>query len=159
MITHRFGTISRVTTLILKTDHQIDTYFDVERGRLKLREGTIENNLIFYNRSDEAGPKQSEISFTAIEKESSLRNVLEKALGIKVQVDKKREIYFIENVKFHIDTVQGLGTFMEIEAIDWDGTLGAEKLQEQCEYYAKELGIKEDDLVKGSYSDLLLARH
>lgn len=137
------------------TDHQIDTYFNVASGRLKLREGSIENNLIFYTRSDEAGPKQSEISLSATEKGSSIGAVLAKALGIKVQVDKKREIYFIENVKFHIDTVKNLGTFMEIEAIDRDGSMGAEHLQKQCEHYSKELGIAQKDLVKGSYSDLL----
>ena len=138
-------------------DHQIDTYFNVSSGRLKLREGSIENNLIFYKRSDEAGPKQSEITFSAVDKDSSIHAVLEKALGVKVQVDKQREIYFIDNVKFHIDTVKNLGTFMEIEAIDWDGSIGAKKLQKQCEYYAKELSIAPKDLVEGSYSDLLLA--
>ncbi|MGE5312914.1 MAG: class IV adenylate cyclase [Acidobacteriota bacterium] len=138
------------------TDHQIDTYFNVKSGRLKLREGSIENNLIFYNRSDQAGPKQSEISFAEINNPSSLRPVLEKALGVKVEVDKTREIYFIDNVKFHIDTVKGLGTFMEIEAIDWDGSIGPKKLQEQCEFYALEMAISEKDLVKGSYSDLLM---
>lgn len=140
------------------TDHQIDTYFNVPIGRLKLREGSIENNLIFYNRSDEAGPKQSEISFTPVDKSSNVRPVLEKALGIKVRVDKKREIYFIDNVKFHIDNVKDLGTFMEIEAIDWDGDIGSNKLQEQCEFYVSEMGISENDLVKGSYSDLLLGK-
>lgn len=138
------------------TDHQIDTYFNISSGRLKLREGSLENNLIFYNRSDKSGPKQSEISFTPVGKTSNIRPVLEKALGIKVQVDKKREIYFIDNVKFHIDTVKGLGTFMEIEAIDWNGDIGPDKLQEQCEYYASEMGILKNNLVKGSYSDLLL---
>lgn len=137
-------------------DHQIDTYFNVASGRLKLREGSIENNLIFYTRSDEAGPKQSEICLTAVEKGSALGAVLTKALGVKVQVDKQREIYFIDNVKFHIDTVKSLGTFMEIEAIDWDGSKSSDELREQCEHYAKEMGIAQKDLVKGSYSDLLL---
>ena len=59
-------------------------------------------------------------------------------------------------MKFHIDTVKGLGTFMEIEAIDWDGSIGPKKLQEQCEFYALEMAISEKDLVKGSYSDLLM---
>lgn len=138
------------------TDHQIDTYFAVSKGRLKLREGSIENNLIFYERNDNAGPKQSAITFSPIEKGSSIRAVLEKALGVRIVVDKHREIYFIGNVKFHLDKVEGLGMFMEIEAIDWDGKIGANKLREQCEYYAKELGIAKTDLVVGSYSDLLL---
>ena len=138
------------------TDHQIDTYFNVSGGRLKLRQGSIENNLIFYTRNADTGPKQSEISLSAVEKQSTIGTVLAKALGVKVQVDKEREIYFIDNVKFHIDTVKNLGTFMEIEAIDWDGSVGAGKLQEQCEYYAKAMNIAKKDLVKGSYSDLLV---
>lgn len=139
-------------------DHQIDTYFTISRGRLKLREGSIENNLIFYERNDDAGPKQSAITFSPVEKGSSIRPVLEKALGIKVVVDKQREIYFIDNVKFHLDKVEGLGLFMEIEAIDWDGIIGADKLRKQCEHYAKELDIAKTDLVVGSYSDLLLEK-
>ena len=60
-------------------------------------------------------------------------------------------------MKFHVDTVKGLGGFMEIEA---QGNEGEErKLKDQCDYYKKELGIKDDDLVNYSYSDLLLDSH
>ena len=72
-------------------------------------------------------------------------------------VDKEREIYFIDNVKIHIDTVQGLeGSFVEIEAIDEDGTIGEAKLLEQCKYYLSLFGLSKSQLVEGSYSDLLL---
>ena len=70
-------------------------------------------------------------------------------------VDKKREIYFIDNVKFHIDKVKGLGNFIEIEAIDKTGKIGKKKLLEQCNYYIKLFGIKNTDLLSNSYSDLL----
>ncbi len=139
-------------------DHQIDTYFIVSNGRLKLREGEIENFLIHYQRSDQAGPKQSIITLYTSQPNSTLKEALTKALGVLVVVDKKREIYFIENVKFHIDAVKGLGTFMEIEAIDKDGNIGNEKLNEQCQKYLKEMGIKDEDLVSVSYSDLLLKK-
>jgi predicted adenylyl cyclase CyaB len=72
-------------------------------------------------------------------------------------VDKNREIYYIENVKFHIDNVKGLGDFFEIEAIDQTGHTGREKLQEQCNYYLKMCGIEEEDLLTGSYSDMVIA--
>lgn len=137
-------------------DHQIDTYFIVPTGRLKLRQGTIENNLIFYKRTDQSGPKQSEIIFTKVVDGTGMNGVLTDALGQLVKVDKSREIYFIDNVKFHIDTVEGLGDFMEIEAIDYDGDIGVEKLREQCNYYMQELAIKERDLLTSSYSDMLL---
>lgn len=137
------------------TDHQIDTYFKVPNGRLKLREGNIENHLIFYERENQAGPKQSKVTLFENKPGSSLKEILSKALGILVAVDKKREIYFIKNVKFHIDTVANLGTFMEIEAIDSDGTIGKEKLQKQCQYYLDLFGIKTDDLLSKSYGDMI----
>jgi len=140
------------------TDHQIDTYFKVYNGRLKLREGTIENFLIFYEREDKGGPKQSDIILFSSDPKSSLKEMLVRSLGILVTVDKSREIYFIDNVKFHIDTVKDLGTFMEIEAIDSDGNIGREKLLKQCNQYLSEFGIKDDDLISVSYSDLLLAK-
>jgi adenylate cyclase, class 2 len=138
------------------TDHQIDIYFNVPNGRLKLREGNIENYLIHYERENQAGPKQSRIILFKTEPQSSLKELLTKALGVLVVVDKKREIAFIGNVKFHIDTVKGLGTFMEIEAIDQDGTIGKDALYAQCQRYLHELGIADSDLVEKSYSDLLL---
>jgi adenylate cyclase, class 2 len=136
-------------------DHQIDTYFDVTKGRLKLREGNIENALIWYDRSDFAGAKQSDIILYKHAPDNSLKSILEKLHGIKVIVDKKRKIYFIENVKFHFDRVEGLGTFVEVEAIDTDGSIGVEKLTEQCNYYASFLEIAKEDYMEVSYSDML----
>ncbi|MEK7599123.1 MAG: class IV adenylate cyclase [Patescibacteria group bacterium] len=139
-------------------DHQIDIYFKVNSGRLKLREGNIENFLVFYEREDKEGPKQSDVILFKSDPNSSLKEILLKSLGVVVIVDKQREIYFIENVKFHIDTVKNLGTFMEIEAIDSDGTFGKEKLLEQCENYLKLFSIPKDNLISVSYSDLLLEK-
>ena len=71
-------------------------------------------------------------------------------------VDKQREIYFLDNVKFHIDDVKNLGTFVEIEVIDIVGNIGKELLLKQCQEYMGLFSIKEKDLVSESYSDLLL---
>jgi len=139
------------------TDHQIDTYFKVNNGRLKLREGNIENYLIFYEREDKEGPKQSNVILYKSEHGSNLKELLTRSLGILAIVDKQREIYFIENVKFHLDNVQGLGTFMEIEAIDTTGNISREKLLEQCNLYLKLFGTKDSDLLTNSYSDQILA--
>jgi len=140
------------------TDHQIDTYFRTARGRLKLREGEIENHLIFYARKDEKGPKQSDVALFDTKPNSPLKEILGKSLGVLVVVDKRRDIYFIDNVKFHIDTVKDLGTFVEIEAIDKEGTIDRNSLQEQCREYLALLGIKEEDLISDSYSDMLLEK-
>jgi predicted adenylyl cyclase CyaB len=139
-------------------DHQIDTYFNVPNGRLKLREGTIEQSLIFYERTDTAGAKQSNVTLYNHQPDPSLKQVLAQALGIKTVVDKKRKIYFIENVKFHFDCVDGLGEFVEVEAIDKDGSIGLDKLKEQCRHYQALLGVQDDDFMAESYSDMLLAK-
>lgn len=138
------------------TDEQTDTYFNVPNGRLKLRQGNIENNLIWYQRTDKAGPKQSDFVLTAVTDAVSLKQSLTHALGIKITVVKKREIYFINNVKFHLDHLEGLGSFVEVEASNKTADLPVEKLQEQCEFYRKEFQIRDEDLLQYSYSDMLL---
>ncbi len=137
-------------------DHQTDTYFRVPHGRLKLREGNIENNLIHYDRPDQEGPKQSNVLLYRSDPDSNLKGILMKALGVLVVVEKKREIYFIDNIKFHIDIVVGLGEFIEIEAIDEKGSIGKERLQNQCDHYLVRFGVIKKDLVSCSYSDLVL---
>lgn len=136
-------------------DHQVDTYFEVPGGRLKLREGTVEQNLIFYRRANTAEPKASDINLVPAEHPEQLKALLANALGVWKVVDKQREIYFIDNVKFHIDEVSRLGSFVEIEAIDEDGSIGEEKLYEQCQYYLKLFEIPGENLVAESYSDLV----
>jgi predicted adenylyl cyclase CyaB len=73
-------------------------------------------------------------------------------------VKKKREIYYIDNVKFHIDDVEGLGSFVEIEAGNILKELTKAELQQQCEFYIQQFGIKDEDLIEVSYSDMLLER-
>ena len=140
------------------TDHQIDTYFNVNSGRLKLREGNIENHLIYYEREETAGPKKSVVVLHKNLPGTNLKEILIASLGILVTVDKHREIYFIENVKFHLDDVRELGSFVEIEAIDLDSTIREDKLLEQCNHYIELFGLTKGDMIAASYSDLLLAR-
>lgn len=139
-------------------DEQTDTYFEVPNGRLKLREGKIENYLIFYKRGDEAGPKKSEVVLYKPSDIKKLKEILLKSLSAIVSVKKTREIFFIDNVKFHIDRVDNLGGFIEVEAISPDGKVPEETLQRQCNHYLKAFGINEEDLVASSYSDLLEGR-
>jgi len=135
-------------------DHQIDTYYHTQQGRLKIRRGNIENCLVFYEREDQEGPKGSSVILVRGQLDD-LHIVLEKTCGVRKVVDKHRHIYFIGNVKFHIDSVEGLGDFCEIEAIDKDGDIGEECLQVQCDQYIKLLGIRPEDLIAQSYSDML----
>jgi predicted adenylyl cyclase CyaB len=137
------------------TDHQIDTYFKVKEGRLKLRKGTIEKSLIYYQRSNTKEPKKSDINLVPFDETGEIKELLLNALDILVVVDKKRSIYFIDNVKFHIDKVKDLGNFVEIEAIDKDNSRTEEELRSQCDYYMQEFGITKDSLLARSYADLM----
>ena len=139
-------------------DHQVDTYFNVPSGRLKLREGNIENALIYYERSDVADAKQADIILYKHSPETSLKDILTKVHGIKTIVDKTRRIYFIENVKFHFDTVKNLGTYVEVEAIDETGQISTEKLKGQCDKYFSFFELDTSDYISKSYSDLFLEK-
>lgn len=137
------------------TDRQTDTYFEVPSGRLKLREGPIENALIFYERPDQQGPKTSQIELYRTEPESGLGAVLRSALSTAVVVRKEREIYFIDHVKFHLDRVEDLGRFVEIEVIDREEVVPHDELRSTCAQYLSLFGLDDQALVAASYSDLL----
>lgn len=139
-------------------DHQVDTYFHVAHGRMKLREGNIEYALIHYIRENTASSKSSHVILYQPKPDPALKDILTKALGVKMVVRKRRRIYFIDNVKFHFDTLDGLGDFVEVEAIDQNGTIDAQTLQQQCDHYAHMFGIRREDYIAESYSDLLLDR-
>lgn len=136
-------------------DRQVDTYFKLPHGRLKLREGNIENYLIHYDRPDTPGPKRSIVTLYKPPSDPALREILSRSLEIHAVVRKTREIYHLENVKFHIDQVDGLGQFIEIEAIDDSGTLAEVALRAQCEKYVTLFRIPPDELVECSYSDMI----
>jgi len=144
--------------LFIGTDHQKDTYFNVSNGRLKLREGNIENALIYYNRENTSGMKQSDVILYQHAPSPELKVILTKSLGIKVVVDKIRKIYFIDNVKIHFDEVADLGSFVEVEAIDRDGSLGLETIKNQCEEFRKLFNITKEQFIAESYSDLLVKK-
>ena len=88
----------------------------------------------------------------------ALKPTLAAALGVLVEVVKERQIWFVDTVKVHLDRLDGLGEFVEIEAIDLTGELGAERRLAQCQELMAALGVNEDDLLTDSYSDMLLAR-
>lgn len=135
-------------------DEQTDTYFDVPRGRLKLREGHIENSLIHYHRPDQSGPKNSDVTLYAAENSGELKRLLTAALDVRCVVTKRRDIWFADNVKIHLDTVEGIeGHFVEIEAIGHTASNRTE-LDAQCRLWMTRLGVREADLVGGSYGDM-----
>ncbi|RLG72965.1 MAG: adenylate cyclase [Methanobacteriota archaeon] len=148
--------LEREKAVFVGVDNQVDTYFNTSRGRLKLREGMIEKALIYYERPDKPGPKRSSVWLYQVSNPKPLRNLLEKALGVRVVVRKRREIYRVGNVKIHLDEVPGLGWFLEVEAADEGGLIGERRLRAQCEHYLKLFGVRMEDLVATSYGDMLL---
>ena len=137
-------------------DHQTDTYFKVEKGRLKLRQGNIENNLIHYFRENQSGPKKSKVIVYPVNSNpEELKIILSTSCGILAEVKKNREIYYLGNAKFHLDKLSGLGEFVEIEVFGND--TDSDHLWKTCQNFMNILGISEDDLVSESYSDMLLS--
>ena len=142
-------------------DQQVDTYFKVPTGRLKIREGTIENCIVHYVRPDLQGPKRCDYSILKYTPNDpnlgTLKNILNDSLSILIVVKKMRQIYYLGNVKFHLDEVTGLGSFFEIEVIAADNSVESE-MRKICETHLEMLGIDTTYLESGSYSDMLLAK-
>ena len=137
-------------------DFQVDTFFNVPNGRLKLRESTLYGNILIpYTRPDKKGPRQSDYELVPVSDPQKLKKVLGNILGIKGQVRKKRQIYFYENVRIHLDVVEKLGNFIEFEAVvDDEKTINENhnKVNWLVDYF----NITNKQLVKVAYLDLLL---
>jgi len=137
---------------------QSDTFFEVPRGRLKLRtfaDGTAE--LISYLRHDVAGPRESSFSKAAVNDPDALAAVLGTALGVAGVVRKRRDLYRRGPTRIHLDEVDDLGAFLELEVEISGGQSTAEGERIARELMAR-LGIAEDDLVATAYVDLLRDR-
>ena len=134
---------------------QTDTFFHAEKGRLKIREfadGTGE--LISYHRPDAEGPKTSSYGISPTSKARVLIDVLAAALPVRGVVRKKRLLFLAGRTRIHLDQVEGLGSFMELEVVLAEGDDIKDGEREAAELMEK-LGIKPEDLVRGAYIDLL----
>ena len=134
---------------------QVDTFFHTPRGRLKLRLLAPQRaQLVFYERADMHGPKRSDYHIHETDDPENLKTVLALALGVRGVVIKIRYLYLVGQTRIHLDDVEGLGQFMELEVVlrpgqsDAEGHAIAEDLMEK-------LGIEKDDLLEGAYMDLL----
>ncbi|MCA9264994.1 MAG: class IV adenylate cyclase [Planctomycetales bacterium] len=137
---------------------QVDTYFTCRHGRLKLREIEAESaHLIWYQRPDCRTPSLSQYQLTPAADPQGLKQTLTAALGIQAVVCKARELYLWENVRIHLDRVQGLGEFLEFEAV-LGGTISADEGQRQLEFLLDAFAIAPAQLVDCSYLDLVGSR-
>jgi homotetrameric cytidine deaminase len=136
---------------------QRDTYFAGRHGRLKLREERGSGaELIAYRRPDATEPAQSSFVRASATDPATLREALEGALGATVVVVKRRRLFVWENVRIHLDEVEGLGTFLELEALVGPGLNDPAQAQAKVARLRSELAIADDALVDVGYSDLLL---
>ena len=136
---------------------QDDTFFACARGRLKLRDfGDGTGQLIHYFRADEAGPKVSDYVISATRDPATLRDGLARALGVVGRVRKRRRLYLLDRTRIHLDEVDGLGAFVELEVVLRDGE-AAEAGRAEAARIMVLLGIDESQLVEGAYIDRLTA--
>ncbi|QAZ69149.1 class IV adenylate cyclase [Solidesulfovibrio carbinolicus] len=136
---------------------QDDTFFPCADGRLKLREfADGRGELIVYQRPDASGPKASHYDIAPTDAPADLRRVLEQALGAAGRVRKERTLYLIGRARVHLDRVEGLGDFVELEVVLAEGEAEASGLAEARRLMAA-LCIDESTLVAEAYVDLLSA--
>lgn len=144
-----------VATKRIAVQQQLDTYFHCRQGRLKLRQiDNLSSQLVWYARPDQQGPKASQYMLVPISNPQTLKAALGAALGVRAVIQKRREIFLVGNVRIHLDEVIGLGSFLELEAVlgpDLDDAQGRAQLHALAEKFA----IAAEDLVAGSYADMI----
>ncbi len=137
---------------------QQDTFFVTPKGRLKLRVLTSDRaQLIYYERPNQDGPKRSDYFIFNTDDPENLKNTLELALGIRGIVKKTRYLCVVGQTRVHLDDVEGLGQFMELEVVLHDGQSDAEG-QAIANDLMKQLGIEPADLIESAYMDLMEER-
>lgn len=137
------------------TEQQTDTFFNVPKGRLKLREY---NNkpaiLIPYIRPDVNTPRNSDYILLKTDDAEQTIEVLSQMFGIRLAVEKTRKIYLYDNVRIHLDSVENLGTFIELEGVIKNPAQREETIQ-KIELLMELFDIKDEDIIINAYVDLL----
>jgi len=138
----------------VKVIDQLDTFYITPRGRLKLR--VLEPDkceLIQYTRADDSTAKTSTYDLVRSDDPASFSRILETALPIRGVVTKTRHLYHIGQTRVHLDEVEGLGTFMELEVVLSNGQT-SEYGEAIANDLMNKLGIQKEDLISGAYIDL-----
>ena len=150
------GRAQVLATRWLGVDEQVDTYFRVSGGRFKLRESSLSGaQLVPYLRPDAPLARRSDYVVIPVPEPALTKALLSELLGIHRVVKKRREIALYQNVRIHLDRVEGLGDFVELEAV-WDGDAAGEAEQrEKVAFLRERLGIRDADLIAASYEGLL----
>jgi homotetrameric cytidine deaminase len=135
------------------TIEQRDTYFAAAHGRLKLREEEPGGaTLIAYRRPDAAAARVSSYRLVPVPDPAALRSALAETCGVRVEVVKRRRLLLWETVRIHLDEVEGLGRFVELEAVAAPGS-DLERERGQVAHLRDVLEIADTALREGSYAD------
>ena len=139
------------------TFQQTDIYYEVPKGRLKLREvqGHNQAELIYYERENITGPKKSDVLILKVPKPAFFKALLAKALKARATIEKTREIYRYRGTKIHLDRVEGLGSFVEFERETTAEPELMKKNEQKLKALMEKLGISPESLMKFSYGDLI----
>jgi predicted adenylyl cyclase CyaB len=157
----RYEDLGKARALLSGAEHvatvkQVDTYFALGERRLKLRSvaGSKEGQLVYYERPDVGGVKESVVLLSTVPDAAAVREILTRVFPVKAEVRKTREIYRFQGVQVHLDAVKGLGKFLEFEKV-----LAAESERDEGHKHLEALQryfqIPDEDLMASSYSDFL----
>ena len=136
---------------------QDDTFFNCVTGRLKLRAFSNDaGELIFYRRVNQIGPKESFYIKSPTTSPETLRESLSLAYGQIGRIRKYRTLFLVGRTRVHLDRVEGLGHFLELEVVMVDDEPAEQGIREAGELMDK-LGVRPDQLIEGAYIDLMLA--
>ncbi|NND98295.1 MAG: class IV adenylate cyclase [Pirellulaceae bacterium] len=134
---------------------QTDVFFRCQSGRLKLRIFDDDNGeLISYERPDQIGPKTSSYYISRTGEPNALCDVLTRSLGVTIIVKKTRVLFLSGRTRIHLDQVEGLGAFLELEVV-LDAGDCIEKAQQEAKELMAKLEIDPDWLIDRAYADLL----
>lgn len=141
-------------------DRQVDVYFRVPRGRLKLRRSdAVGEQLILYVRPDAAGPRRSDYEILEAPRGGRALEILSRMFDVEVEVRKLRRLWTVGTTRVHLDTVDGLGDFLELETVYPAGDANAEEAaRRETARLMDAFGVSEADVVAGSYREMLRRR-
>ncbi|MGC2289581.1 MAG: class IV adenylate cyclase [Thermoplasmata archaeon] len=155
---HVDGQLRGLGAVHVSSLYQRDVYFAGVQGRLKLRfQRPGRDQLVHYDREDRASTKESQVQLSVLPPDHGLEDVLSRALGVLVVVTKQREVFEWDGTRVHLDSVEGLGNFLEFERVV-SSDAAAREAHARLSAMLSKLGLGRDALRAGSYSDLLRSR-
>jgi predicted adenylyl cyclase CyaB len=152
---------ARIAISLGAADHgrrrQRDLYYNVPRGRLKLRQSDVDpDELVLYLRPDDPGPRRADYQVIPVPSDSRTEELMEAILGLEVVVEKVRRLFLLDTTRIHLDEVTDLGNFVEFEAVHThDDNTAAEAARQDVERLIGTFDIPPEDLIPNSYRELI----